>query len=211
MIRIITVAREYGSGGAEIGHRVADALGWRFIDRWVIENAARLARVSTSAAQEYDERAESWMERMIAGVRAPSPEIYATAAPSSVFDANAMHRLTEHAIRSAADESECVIIGRGSQWILRDRSDALHVFVYAPIETRMQRLQRRFPHEKHIRELMSDVDQERASYVHRHYRCDWDDRHLYDLCINSALGTGPAASIIQTAANLAYRGQQVQL
>lgn len=202
-IRVITVAREYGSGGAEVGRRLARDLGWRFIDRELIERTARLAGVSTSAAEEYDERPESWLTRMISGLRAAAPEAYALPAPAEIFDANAMHALTEHVIRSVADTGECVIVGRGSQCILQEREDVLHVFVYAPDEERIARLRRRWPEEKDLPGMIAEVDRERAACVRQYYGRDWQDRHLYDLCINSQLGIQEVAAIVATTAQLA--------
>ena len=201
MIRIITIAREYGSGGAEVGRKVAETLGWEFLDGSLIQKIAAVARVRASVAREYDERPNSWLQRFAAGFRFAASESYASGR-LEIADANSMRALTEHAIRTAADIGSCVVVGRGSQCILRDRDDALHVFVYAPIKVRMQRLNGRLPQQRDLRDTMADIDRERATYVHQHYGRVWDDRCLYDLCVNTAHGTSVAAGIILEAAGV---------
>jgi cytidylate kinase len=209
MVRIITVAREYGSGGAEIAQRVAGLLGWNLIDRALIDRVAEFANVPVSATRAYDERNESMMERLLEGFRAAWQEICA-GPPPAVFDARAMHALTEHVIRTAARTGNCIIVGRGSQCILSARADTLHVFVYAPPAFRISRLQSRYPDEKDVRRLMVQADHDRALYVHQHYHCDWADRCLYDMCLNSRRGIGATAALIHQAVKSAHRGTNDQ-
>ena len=201
MIRIITIAREYGSGGAEVGRKVAESLGWEFLDGSLIQKIAAVARVPASVAREYDERPSSRLERFAAGFRFAASESYASGR-LEIADANSMRALTEHVIRTAADIGSCVVVGRGSQCILRDRDDALHVFVYAPIKARMQRLNGRFSQERDLRDTMADIDRERATYIHQHYGRIWDDICLYDLCVNTARGTSIAAALVLKAAGV---------
>ena len=143
MIRIITIAREYGSGGAEVGRKVAESLGWEFLDGSLIQKIAAVARVPASVAREYRRASQLSARTFAAGSRFAASESYASGRLENA-DANSMRALTEHVIRTAADIGSCVVVGRGSQCILRDRDDALHVFVYALIKARMQRLNGRF-------------------------------------------------------------------
>src|SRR5512143_3102477 len=139
MIRTITLAREYGSGGGQIAERVARRLGWELIDRNLIEEISEKFHLNVSAAQKLQERGSWWLERI---ARAVWMESGGTTV--DVIDAENIHEFTRHAIMEAARRGKCVIVGRGGQCVLRERPDALHVFIFAPLEYRIERLRHRY-------------------------------------------------------------------
>ncbi|MBZ5637972.1 MAG: cytidylate kinase-like family protein [Acidobacteriia bacterium] len=199
MKNVITLAREYGSGGREIARRVAEGLAWRLVDRELIAEVARRADVPNEAAAEYDERLNPWMVRMAKGLWAGSADSFAAAPRGDVFDADLMAELTRRVILEAAAQGSCVILGRGAQCILRDRTDALHVFVYAPAEDRVRRLARRHGGEAAARIEMERADRTRAAYVQHYYGCDRTARELYDLMVNSRIGVEAAVRMVVCA------------
>lgn len=202
VIRVVTIAREYGSGGSEVGRLTAQNLGWKFLDASLINKVAAIARARANIRNENKELCDSWLEQLADGIRLPSSAGCHRSRQLEVIDANSMRALTEHVVRAAADMGDCVIVGRGSQCILRGHRDALHVFVYAPVDCRTERLKRRFPDRPDLRDVMADIDRQRATYVHRHYGYIWDDICMYDLCLNTARGTSTAAATIVEAVDV---------
>jgi cytidylate kinase len=200
--RLLTVAREYGSGGAAIASIVAARLGWKLLDNALIEEAARIAKVDPQCARGFDERVDSWLHRLsrrglwhggLAAVPAVSED--------DIFDAETMTRLACAMIERACEVGNGVVVGRGSQCVLQDRPDVFHVFVYAPWTDRVKRLRRRLVDETdaQIAAVIETRDAERARYVHLNYGCDWRDPHLYDLLVSSKLGDEATASVILCA------------
>jgi cytidylate kinase len=199
MKRVITIAREHGSGGKEIARRVAGTLGWRLVDRELIAEVARLADVKPEEAAAYDERLNPWIVRMAKGLWSGSADSFAAAPRGVVFDADVTAELTRRVILEVAAEGSCVILGRGAQCVLRDRDDALHVFVYAPLPDRTRRLVARHGGEPGAAVELERVDRGRAAYVQHYYASDRSARELYDLLVNSRLGLDAAARMILCA------------
>jgi cytidylate kinase len=200
MKNVITFAREYGSGGGEIARRVAEALSWRLVDRELIVEVARKADVPPEAAAQYDERINPWMVRMAKGLWAGSADSFAAAPRGMVFDADVMAELTRRVILEAAVKGGCVILGRGAQCVLRERADALHVFVFAPREDRVRRLASRHGGESAAGIEMERVDRSRSAYVRHYYGCDRADRGLYDIMVSSRVGVEAAVRMVLCAA-----------
>ena len=200
MFRIVTVAREYGSGGAGIAQLLADHLDWKLLDRCLVEKIAQLARVDPKLAEQYDERPDPWINRivralwqggLIRGTMAgPMPEL---------FDADTMASLSRQAIEEAASIGNCVIVGRASQCILQQRSDAFHVFIYAPRAERLRRIQSRHASRAEAELALQARDQERAALIRRFFNQDWANRHLYDMMISSKLGDETVLTSILSA------------
>ncbi len=205
MIRVATIAREYGSGGAELGQIVAAKLGWELLDRQLIDRVARVAGVDPEVAANLDERAHRWWEWIVTGFSYAAPYAYNAPGQAGVIDENFLQDITMRLIQRAADSGKCVIVGRGAQCFLQGRTDVLNVFVYAPIDERIRRLRERRPDCADYEALMKQVDGQRASYVRQWYRKDWLDKSLYDLCINTGLGLEAAAELIATAISLAKK------
>jgi cytidylate kinase len=200
MFRLVTVAREYGSGGAAIARRVADRLGWSLLDKSLIEAVARRAQVDIGTACRYDESVDSWWRRVnLSGCW--SAAIYAgmTPAMARLFDAETAAEIEQIVIEEAASKGNCVIVGRGAQCVLRGLRQALHVFVYAPWAERIARIRERLGNGCPAARLLRSVDHTRAAYVRRRFGCDWRDPHLYQMTVNSQLGIEEAASLITAA------------
>jgi cytidylate kinase len=188
MIQVITLSRAHGSGGHEIARRVAESLGWRLVDRALIEEVARLARIPPEEAEAFDERVDPWVVRLARGLWGGSAEAFAGPPQGTVPHADLMADLTRRAVLQAAAAGQCVILGRGAQCILAGRDDTLRVFVTAPTEDRLRRLRPRYRDEAAAAAALVDVDRARNAYVRRYYGCDRTDPGCYDLMINSRLG-----------------------
>ena len=166
---IITISRQAGSQGDEVALEVSNRLKWRCICREVINEAAREARVPLVGLAAIDEL----------GVLGLHP---------SIKEWQAYQTQAERIIRHLADEGNVVIVGRGSQMVLRDHPGVLHVRVIAPLEVRVVRLQQ----QEHISAEAAQVrleatDKARLRYLQRSYGIKTNDPTFYHLVINTGL------------------------
>ena len=184
--RALTVNREFGSGGGRIAQTIAGRLGWKLLDRDIIDAIAYAAHVETSVVRHYDEHVDSWLRRfnqqaMRSAALAASVEL----GEDSIFDAEQMVKLTQKIVEQAYSEGNCVIVGRGSQCILQHKPDVYHVFVYAPHKERILRLRLRLEKDADPDQRIRKVDEERAKYLQQYFGKNWCNPHLYDLMISS--------------------------
>jgi len=207
MVRAITIAREYGSGGATIARLLADRLGWRLLDRDLLNEVARAANVAPTVAERYDERVDPWFHRLVkhalwrGGVDAPiSVEEF------NLFDAEMMVAVARKVIEEAARMGNCVIVGRGGQCILHGWPEVFHVFLYAPLETRKTRVAERLATRpggaRDVEAVIREYDHLRAAGVRQYFEQEWCNPNLYDLMINTRSGCESAAETILCAAGM---------
>jgi CMP/dCMP kinase len=208
MFNAVTIAREYGSGGAEVGRRVAERLGWEFVDRQIIERVAAMGKVDRNWAEEADEHCSAWWERVLKGFRHGGPEVYLGGVADAGVDRDSLQKFTAHVIEEAANTGNCVIIGRGSQCVLHRHPRVLHVLLYAPLVEKLVRMRPRHPHEQDLEAVLHRIDGERHHYIHDYYGCDSTDRDLYHLCVNSTLGLDTCAGLIMNAIRFSAMKQQ---
>jgi cytidylate kinase len=190
MFNVVTIAREYGSGGADIGRKVAELLGWECVDKQIIERVAAMGKVETSWVEKADERTNAWWERVMKGFNFGGLESY------SVIDHDTLQQFTASVIQEAARVGKCVIIGRSSQCVLHNDPHALRVLVYAPLAEKLKRMKLRHPHEHDLQALLHRMDTERLHYAQNYYGCDSLNRGLYHLWLNSTLGIDACAELI---------------
>ncbi len=111
-------------------------------------------------------------------------------------DAEGIRKITEQLVRAAGSEGNCVIVGRGSAYYLRDLPDAFHVFIYAPFEEKVRRLQEEGKSEEEATQLASTVDQDRAAFIKQYFGIDWPARHFFHLMVNSTMGDEAAVETV---------------
>jgi cytidylate kinase len=184
--RVLTVNREYGSGGGSIAQTIAEWLGWKLLDKDIIDAIAYAAHVDSKVVRHYDEHVDSWLSRlnqktMHSAALAAGLEL----GDDAVFDAEAIVKISQKIIERAHTDGNCVIVGRGSQCVLQNNPDVFHVFVYAPIKERIERLRGRLGKGVDIEQQIRTVDEERAKYLQEFYGKKWCSAHLYDLMISS--------------------------
>src|SRR5881296_1804152 len=133
MARIITITRQYGSGGSAVAKRAADALGWTLIDNEFVEEVARRAGLPAEEVAQREERAPGLLERLARTLAVSSPELFISSAtaPRVEQDEATIVKMTERVIAEAAAHGRIVLVGRGAQAVLAQRPDALHVYVVA--------------------------------------------------------------------------------
>ena len=204
--RVVTVAREYGSGGAAIAARLAVRLGYQLLDRALVERIAEVARIDPDLAGKLDEHVDPWARRLGRALWYGGFEAVAVVDENDVVDSDRVASLSGRIVEEAASVGGCVIVGRGGQCLLRGRGDVLHVFVYAPRDERVRRLHARLGPGADVELALEETDRERAAYVRRHFDADWLDRRLYHLMVNAALGEEAGVSAILAAAETGTPG-----
>jgi cytidylate kinase len=187
-MRVVTISREYGSGGGEIARRLAARLDWQLVDHEVVARVARELGMSVDEAAERDERAESFAERLLIGLQAIEPNVLVNPPLARAHDTQAYHDAACRVIEAAVVEGSVVIVGRAAQMTLAKRRDALHVRIVAPLAQRISYVARRERlDEAGARARIQEKEADRARYLQTFYRCRADDPHHYDLIDNTGV------------------------
>lgn len=205
MFNVITISREYGSGGATLADMLARSLGWKLVDESLVAEVAKRAKIDPETAARYDECVDPWFHRLVKGLWQGGYEGLATAVDSRTIDSEGMTKFAGEIIREAASLGQCVIVGRGAQCILRNRKNVFHVSIFGPHQQKIQRMRDRLAPGMNAERMMEETDRRRAAYINRFYGEDWKDRRLYHLVITSGLGLETVRDTILCAAGLAAR------
>ena len=196
MIKIVTIEREYGSGGGEIAQLLATQLGWKLWDQLLTEEIARLANCPKAVVEVREERTDPLYYRLFKSFLRGSYEGSLNAHKLNVVDSESILKITEQVVQHAAKKGNCVIVGRGSQQFLRDRSDTLRVFLYAPREDKVRRILARGKTQNEAEHLVDSVDLERHDFIEKYFRVEWPDRAIYHTMINTAIGDDAVVHMI---------------
>ncbi len=199
MFRIVTLEREFGSGGAGIAAELARRLGWKLWDQQLTSEIAKRAQVAEEAVCMCDERVDSRLYRLAKTFWRGSYERSLPIADSRVFDTDRMMAMMGEIMGMIAAEGNAVIVGRGSPFFLRDREDTFRVFTYAPREEKIRRLIAIGRDRKESEELVENVDKERIAFVKHYFDADWPTRSLYHMMINTVVGDESVISDIRHA------------
>ena len=196
MYRILTIEREYGSGGGEIACELAKRLGWKLWDRALTEEIAKAANVQCSTVERCEERADGTFQRLVKVFWRGSHERSIPLPGAEPFDTDRFVAVGEQVMEKIAEAGNCVIVGRGAPYFLRQRGDAFHVFLYAPHAEKLNRLLKIGKKEKDAEELLNTIDRDRITFVKRYFDADWPTRCLYHMMINTAIGNESVISTI---------------
>jgi cytidylate kinase len=188
MIRILTVEREYGSGGGEVAQLLAKELGWKLWDQDLTEEIARLANCPKAVVEVREERTDPLYYRLFKSFLRGSYEGSLNAHKLNVVDSESILKITERVVQHVAKTGNSVIVGRGSQHFLRNRQDTLRVFLYASREEKVRRLLARGKTERDAQQLVDTVDRERVEFIQKYFHVEWPDRTVYHAMINTAIG-----------------------
>ncbi len=198
---IITIARQYGSGGREIGERVAELLGIPIYDKEIIDSAAEKGNLNVEVIKSADESAANSL-------------LYTLAMGSNVIGTT-MHFgykmpindklfiLQSEVIKECAAKGSCVVIGRCSDHVLKDVEGVFRLFIYGDLEHRKERIALRHPEIKssQVIDVINKTDKRRASYYNFYTGNKWGKYDNYDMAINSStLGIEGTAQLIAASA-----------
>ena len=188
MIKIITVEREYGSGGGEVAQLLSERLGWKLWDHLLTEEIARLADCPKAVVEVREERNDPLYYRLFKSFLRGSYEGSINAYKLKLVDSETILKMTERVVRHAAGKGNCVIVGRGSQHFLEDNPETLRVFLYAAREDKVRRVMAGGKTKSEAQELVDTVDRDRIDFIQRYFDVEWPTRSLYHIMLNTSVG-----------------------
>lgn len=180
---IITIARQFGSGGSEIGYRLAQELGIKYYDKDLVVQAAKESGMSEQVmAQEEEKPTGSFLYSMVLAPHAAATQ-YLNWTEDSLNDR--IYKAQANFIRKAASEESCVFIGRCADYLLWDKPNVFRIFIQADLEERKTRIaeEGNISRDK-AEDIIKKKDKTRANYYNFHTNNKWTDLTNYDLCIN---------------------------
>jgi len=188
VISVLTIEREYGCGGGDIARQVAERLGWTLWDQRLTSEIAIMSNCDQSQVKKREERLDPLYYRLLKSVMRGSFEGSLNVHRLSLLDADSIFHCTQELVLRAASAGHCVIVGRGSQHFLRERSDTIRVFLYAPRGDKIRRLLASGVSEAEVEHLVDTVDDERAAFIEKYFHIEWPDRPLYHAMLNTTFG-----------------------
>ena len=189
MRKIITISRQYASGGREIGQKLAKRLGTGYYDLELLEEAAKGSGIHQSHFVENDEKRTNSFLYLLS----------TTYGQGGVPFDDSLFFATLNAIRKIASEEDCVIIGRCADYALRDFERVLNVFITAPIDVRVKRAVEVYGiAEKHAEDYVKRIDKQRISYYNYYTDKRWGQPQNYQICLDSsALGIDGTVDLLE--------------
>ena len=187
--RIITISREFGSGGRFIGEEVAKKLGIAYYDKNII---SQIAEKSGLAPEYIQESAELSPKKGLFAYALAGRDITGKSVEDMVYEAQ------RKVILELADKEPCVIIGRNADYILKDRDDILNIFIHGDMPEKIQRITRLYKvEEQEAVKMMTDTDKRRMTNYNFYTEQKWGKASNYTLCLNSSqLGYDRCEAII---------------
>lgn len=195
---IITISRQFGSGGRTVGRMVAEKLGIPFYDKELVEQVALESGFAPKFVEEH-------------GEHSPGKSLFSYAfAPQGVpgvmnglSTADFLWNIQCGVILQLADQGPCVIVGRNADYILKDRENVLHIYIHADMDYRADRIVRLYGESEKSPEARLKEKDKRRSVNYQHYTGrTWGNAENYDLCINTAvIGVENAAELILSLLN----------
>ena len=183
MNKIITIGREIGSGGRELGRRLSEELGIAYYDQEIISEIAKRTSLSEQYVQAISEKRPSFSYPIHI-----QHSFYPGVNP--VFEHSlSVYKEQSQIIKEAAEKSDCIIVGRCADYILKDYNP-LRLFVYADMDSKIKRCREKAPEGEHLsdkelKQQIKGIDKRRAKYYEFYTEHTWGDKLNYDLCINT--------------------------
>ena len=185
---VITISRQHGSGGREVGRQLSERLGIPFYDHELIEMAAKSSSIDKSFFENADGKgAGGFLDELAAGVHHDL----------SLSDKAFLHQSS--VIREIASKGGCIIVGRCADYVLRDRANVLKVFVYADLDSRKERIEHIYKEDEKALSSIEKTDKKRASYYKFYTGQNFEEAKNYDICLNSSLlGIEKCVEVVQS-------------
>lgn len=202
---IITIARQYGSGGKTIGQMLAKDMGIPFYNREILRMASDDSGIREELFNRADERLRN-NPLFGASKKVYKGELISPDSGDFVSDEN-LFNYQAKVIKDLAEKGSCVIVGRCADFVLKDRDDVVSVFIHAPKEYCMARaMERNDMTEKEMEKFIAKTDKYRGDFYHYYTGNVWSDARNYDLCLNSArLGFEKCVEEIQAYIDVRFR------
>ena len=182
---VITIGRQYGSAGLEIGKKLAEELGVQIYDKEMLKRAAKESGICEEIFETHDEKpTSSFLYSLVM-------DTYSLGYSSTGYaDMPINHKVfiaQFDTIKRIASEGPCVLVGRCADYALEDRKDVINIFIYADMEHRIRRIARKYDlTDAKAKDTIQKTDKKRAGYYNYYTNKEWGDAKGYDLCLNSA-------------------------
>jgi len=197
MIRAVTIEREFGCGGSGIAAKLAELLGWKLWDHELIQEIARLTNCTPQAVEQREWKNDpavyrvfkSFLRGAFEGALPPTDRL-------ELLDARRIAAVSELAVNHALSGGPCVIVGRGSQYFLRNRKDVFRAFLYASRTSKIHRLITAGASQEKAITDVDTIDRDRAAFVKRYLKLNWPEVHLYDAMFTTERGDSFVAGML---------------
>lgn len=185
---VVTISRQIGAGGAYVGQGLARRLGFRYVDREILQQAAILLGREEGDLEALEERTASMWDRMASILSIGAPEAPFVPPPLPPLGEDELFEVESQVMREIAAREDAVFVGRGASWVLRDHPRVLRVFLHATEERRAERILESYKlaNLDAARQLVKRSDQQRARFVHALLGAPWMSPGSYDLCANTS-------------------------
>lgn len=193
---VITVGRQFGSGGRKVAKKVADMLGIEFYDKGLIAIAAKESGLSENLFEGIDEKpTNSLLYSLVMGLQSDRNSFYRY---GDVLNSDAIFRIQSQVIQDLVKDNPCVIVGRCSDYVLRNQDNVVNIFIHANEEFKLERVMRIYKQkEKEALETMKKTDKKRSNYYNFYTNQEWGNVTNYHISVDSsALGIDDTAKII---------------
>jgi cytidylate kinase len=206
MVNVITIEREFGCGASEIASLVASRLGWSLWDERLTQEIARLTESTPEAVEQREWRTDPVVFRVFQdflrggfeGGLPPTNRLH-------LLDARRIAAVSEIAVKNALSSGPSVIVGRGSQFFLRNRTDVFHAFLYASRDHKIRRLISRGETQDKAIELIDTTDKARAAFVRQYLGLKWPEPHLYHATFSTEMGESCTSAMLVECLQLFQR------
>ena len=184
---VITIARQYGSGGRTIGEMLADKLGIHFYDKELMKLASEDSGINERLFNTADEKVkQSVFSKMFKTEKAYTGEVISPESGEFVSDDN-LFNYQAKVVKELAERENCVIVGRCADYVLKDYDHVLSVFIHGPKDFCMQEAAKKINLTgKELERFITKTDKERADYYKYYTGREWTDARNYDLCLDSS-------------------------
>ena len=202
---VITLSRQMGSGGSFIGYSAAKELGFQYIDREILRQAAERLGTDAGALEYLDERSAGFLETLMKGFSFGMPEISVPLPQSRPVDHRELFAMECKIMNEIAGRYNAVIVGRAGFYALKDRPEVIRVFIHAPKEFRVERIMKSKKNNniREVQAIVKESDHIRAKFIRDMAGVDWMDTRNYHLSIDSSVVDFPV--IIEMIVKLAVK------
>lgn len=181
---IITIGRQIGSGGRDVAKWLAGEFNCKFYDKEILNLAAKESGFKESFFEQNDEKKDFFLS----AAHFRNPFFPSNDYNENAFSPEKLYQFQSNAILKAAQEGNCVFVGRTADYILRDMDNVVNIFITANIDQRIQNICRRKGIDrKAARKMIKDGEEGRASYYNYYTGKQWGHSESYDLCVNSSI------------------------
>ena len=184
---VITIARQYGSGGRTIGEMLANRLGIHFYDKELMKLASEDSGINERLFNTADEKVkQSVFSKMFKSDKAYTGEVISPESGGFISDDN-LFNYQAKVVKELAEKENCVIVGRCADYVLKDYDHVLSVFIHGPKDFCMQEAAKKINLTgKELERFITKTDKERADYYKYYTGREWTDARNYDLCLDSS-------------------------